>query len=154
MSVTIEHSVIAKCAPEHAWQKFQMIEEWPWWNRVVGRARWIDGQPWQKGSRLSLEIAYPKRMALKPAITENNTPRAIAWAGDNASMRFDFEPQSDGQTVLKAQAEFSGLKTVFGGGALRGAVQQMFTEWLAALKTEAEKIAREELARSSERPPT
>lgn len=146
MSIKVEHSVTAKCKPEHAWQKFQKIEEWPWWNRVIGQARWIDGQPWQTGSRMLLEIAYPKRMALKPAITENNAPRTIAWKGDNTSMRFDFEPQSGGQTLLKAQAEFSGLKTVFGGGALRDAMQRMVTEWLDALKSEAEKIAREELA--------
>ena len=149
MSVKIEHSVTAKCKPEHAWQKFQKLEEWPWWNRVVGQAKWIDNAAaWQTGSRFVLEIAYPKRLSMKPAITENDAPRAVAWKSEGDSMRFVFEPQEQGQTLLKASAEFSGLKTVLGGGGLRDSMQQAFNEWLAALKSEAEQIAREEFARS------
>lgn len=149
MSVTVEHSVTAKCKPEHAWQKFQKLEEWPWWNRVIGRATWIDtSSAWQPGSRFVLDLAYPKRISMKPVVSENNVPRTIAWKSEGDSVRFDFDPQGEGETVLKASAEFSGFKTVFGGASLRNAMQQAFHEWLTALKSEAEKIAREEFARS------
>lgn len=149
MALRIEHSVTAKCRPEHAWQKFEKLEEWPWWNRVIGQAKWVDSSPaWKPGSRFILEIAYPKRLSMKPAVTENNTPRAIAWNGDGNSMHFRFEQQADGTTLLAAVAEFSGFKTLFGGSSLRDTMQIAINEWLTALKTEAELIAREELARS------
>lgn len=149
MSVKIEHSVNAKCKPEHAWQKFQKLEEWPWWNRVIGQAKWVDSSSaWKPGSRFVLEIAYPKRLSMKPAITENSAPRAVAWNSEGNSMHFRFEPQADGTTLLAVVAEFSGFKTVFGGGSLRDSMQQALHEWLSALKSEAEIIAREEFARS------
>jgi len=148
MSVKVERSVAARCTPEHAWRKFQKIEEWPWWNRVVGQAKWVSGQPWQPGSEFALEIVYPKRMSLKPAVTENAAPESVAWRGDGASMRFRFQAQADGATLLGADAEFSGLKAILSGGAIGAAMQRSLEEWLTALKIEAEKIAREEHARS------
>ena len=152
MSVKVEHSVVAKCKPEHAWQKFSTMTEWPWWNRAVGSAKWTGGQPWQPGSRFHLEIAYPKTMAFQCVVTEAGTPRNMAWSaagsGLSGKMQFGFEPQADGNTGLRAQAEFSGWKAAFGGGALRQAIEKAMQEWLEALKTEAEKIAREEFAKS------
>ncbi len=151
MSVNVQHSVTAKCKPEHVWQKFQKMEEWPWWNRVVGAAKWAQGQPWQPGSRFALELAYPKRHTLKGAVTESSAPQAIAWkieaSGMSGTMRFGFESASP-NTTLSAQCELSGWKTALSGGSLQHDFQKAFEEWLGALKAEAEKIAREELARS------
>ena len=42
---------------------------------------------------------------------------------------------------------FSGWKAMFGDG-MKDALQQVLVEWLDALKSDAEKLAREELARS------
>ena len=96
MSIKLEHSVIAKCKPEHAWEKFQKLEEWPWWNRVIGQVKWVDGRPWQPGSRFLLELAYPKRMTFKPVVTENAEPQTVAWRGEGSgmasAMRFRFDP--------------------------------------------------------------
>lgn len=152
MSVKVEHSVTAKCKPEHAWQKFQKAEEWPWWNRVIGQAKWTDSQPWQKGARFSLEIAYPRRVAFKAAVTDNSAPQRISWSLDGGglrgSMRFRFEPAGEGNTELKADCEFSGWKTALSGGSIEQDFRKAFDEWLNALKVEAEKIAREQFARS------
>jgi len=152
MSVKVEHSVVAKCKPEHAWQKFSSMVEWPWWNRAIGSARWSAGQPWQQGSRFHLEIAYPKTMALACVVSEAGAPGKVAWtcaaSGLSGTMQFRFEAESDANSVITAQAEFSGLKATFGGSSLKDAMQKTFGEWLEALKTEAEKIAREEFARS------
>ena len=152
MSVKVQHSVAAKCKPEHAWQKFMKVEEWPWWNRVVAQAKWTEGQPWQQGSRLSIELAYPKRNAWKMTVTENAAPRTVAWSaagsGMSGTMRFRFDAAGDGNTNLSAECELSGWKTAFAGGSVEQDFRKSFDEWLTALKAEAEKIAREELARS------
>jgi hypothetical protein len=152
MSIKLEHSVTAKCKPEHVWQKFQKLEEWPWWNRAIGQAKWIEGQPWQPGSRFMLELAYPKQMAFEPVVTENAAPQTVAWKGEGSgitgTMRFRFDAQADGSTLLKTEAEFSGWKTKFATDSIKQAIHKTFEEWLNALKTEAEKIAGEELAHS------
>ena len=152
MSVRVQHSVTAKCKPEHAWQKFQNVSEWPWWNRVIGQAKWLEGQPWQKGSRMVLELAYPKKNSLKATVTENATPQTVALSvegsGMSGTMRFGFEPAGEGNTELKAECEFSGWKTALSGGSIEQDFRKVCDEWLGALKAEAEKIAREEFARS------
>ncbi len=151
MGVRVQHSVIAKCKPEHAWQKFQKAEEWPWWNRVIGQAKWTDGQPWQQGSRMHLELAYPKRITVKPTVKENSAPQMVAWivesSGMTGTMRFRFDAAADGNTTLSAECEFSGWKIAL-AGSLEQDFRKTLDEWLGALKMEAEKIAREESARS------
>jgi hypothetical protein len=152
MSVTVEQSVTAKCKPEQAWQKFQKMEEWPWWNRVVGQAKWIEGQPWQRGARFTLELAYPKRFVFQAVNAENAAPQDIVWTVDGGglrgTMRFRFDAVADGTSELKAQCDLSGWKAAFSGSSIEQDFRKAYEEWLGALKTEAEKIAREEFARS------
>lgn len=147
----VEHSVTAKCKPEHAWQKFQKVEEWPWWNRVIGQAKWTDGQPWQQGSRILLDLAYPKRYTLKGTVTKISTPNIVALkieaSGMSGSMCFNFA-SADSNTTLNATCELSGWKPALSGGSMEQDFRKAFDEWLGALKTEAEKSAREEFARS------
>lgn len=151
MAVRVQHFVTAKCKPEHAWQKFQKTEEWPWWNRVIGQAKWTSGQPWQPGSVMLLDLAYPKKISLKTTVKENAAPQAVALTAEGSGMsgtiRFRFEA-ADGNSNLKGECEFSGWKTALSGGSIEQDFKKAFEEWLDALKTEAEKIAREEFARS------
>lgn len=152
MAFTLEYSTVAKCRPEHVWQKFSRMEEWAWWNRVIGSARWVDGQqPWAKGSRFNMELVRPKTMKFQPVITESNPPTKICWVGKGSGVTgehfFSFEAQPDGTTLLKTWENFSGFGTLFIGGGMKGRIVDMYKLWLDRLKEESEKIAREELAR-------
>jgi hypothetical protein len=152
MAIRLEYSLTAKCRPEHVWQKFQKLEEWPWWNRVIGQARWISGPPWQKGSRFHMELVYPRKAKLDVVIVEAAPPGRIAWVGKGIGFKgehwFSFEPQADGSTLIKTWEDFSGILATFFGGTLKQAALASYKDWLQALKTEAEKIARDEHARS------
>jgi hypothetical protein len=152
MAIRLEYAVTAKCRPEHVWQKFQKLEEWPWWNRVIGQVRWLSGAPWQKGSRFHLELVYPRKMKVNPVIVESAPPQRIAWVGKGIGARgehwFSFEPQPDGTTLIKTWEDFSGWLVGLMGDGPKLAIVSMYKDWLEALKVEAEKIAREEHARS------
>lgn len=152
MATRLEYSVTAKCKPEHVWQKFQKLEEWSWWNRVVGRAKWLNGQPWQKGSEFLMELVYPKRISFRPVILESAPPNKIGWLGKTTGFTgehwFSFEPQPDGTTLIKTWEDISGFVAALFGSGMKQSLIAMHKDWLEALKTEAEKIAREEVARS------
>ena len=81
MSIRLEYSVIAKCKPEHAWQKFEKLEEWPWWNHVIGKTQWLSGGRWQEGGRFMFEMLRPRHMTFKPVILKSAVPTQIAWVG-------------------------------------------------------------------------
>jgi hypothetical protein len=152
MAIRLEYSVTAKCKPEHVWQKFQRLEEWPWWNRVVHDTRWLSGPPWQKGSQFNMEVVYPRKMAFKPVVLEVTPPGRVGWVGKATGVTgehwFSFEGQGDGTTLIKTWEDLSGWKTAFIGESLKESLLAMHKDWLEALKAEAEKIAREEHARS------
>ncbi|MGZ4812042.1 MAG: hypothetical protein ACXVZI_04685, partial [Terriglobales bacterium] len=61
---------------------------------------------------------------------------------------FSFEAQSDGTTLIKTWEDMSGLVAALFGNGMKQALLAMHKDWLEALKAEAEKIAREEMARS------
>jgi hypothetical protein len=151
MAFTLEYSTVAKCRPEHIWQKFQKLEEWAWWNRVIGQARWLEGQPWQKGSRFLMELVRPRVIKFEPVITVSEPPNRICWVGKGKGVTgehwFTFEEQPDGTTLLKTWENFSGLSSIFFGSGTKAKIVDMYKIWLDRLKEESEKIAREELAR-------
>ena len=152
MATRLEYSVTAKCKPEHVWQKFQKLEEWPWWNRVVGQAKWLGGKPWEKGSQFLMELVYPRKISFKPVILESAPPNKIGWVGKTTGFTgehwFSFEAQGDGITVIKTWEDISGWATAFFGSGMKQSLLAMHQDWLEALKAEAEKIAREEYAKS------
>ncbi len=151
MAIRFEYSVAAKCKPEHVWKKFEKLEEWPWWNRAVNDTRWINGPPWQRGSQFNMQLVYPAKMKFKPVVLECSPPHTVGWVGNAAGLAgehwFSFELQGDG-TLIKTWETLRGWKTVFIGAGRKKALLAMHRDWLEALRTEAEKIAREEYARS------
>ena len=152
MATRLEYSVTAKCKPEHVWQKFQKMEEWPWWNRVVGRAKWLSGQPWQKGSQFLMDLVYPRKISFRPVIIESAPPNKVGWVGKTTGFTgehwFSFEAQPDGTTLIKTWEDISGLVAALFGSGMKQSLVAMHKDWLESLKTEAEKMAREEMARS------
>ncbi len=152
MSIRLEYSTTAKCTPAHVWQKFSKVEEWAWWNPVIGQARWISGKPWEKGSKLHFELIRPLNVKVDATITEVAPPNRVVWVGGGMLIRgehaFSFEPQPEGASLMKTWEDFSGVGTIFLGEGKRREIVQMYQKWFEQLKIEAEKIAREEMARS------
>ncbi len=153
MSIKLEYSVTAKCNPEHVWQKFEKLEEWPWWNHVIGKTQWLSGGGrWQEGGRFTFEMLRPEHRAFKPVIIKSAPPNQIAWVGKAFGLTgehwFSFEPHADDTTLLKTWEIFSGPLTMFIGAGSQKKIVGFFADWLGALKEEAEKIAREARARA------
>jgi len=152
MSFRLEYQTTAKCKPEHVWKKFEKLEQWSWWLPLIGQTKWVQGQPWQKGSRFSMELVRPVHKTLQPVILEAAPPHKLVWVGSSMGFRgehrFAFEEQPDGSTLLKTWEDSSGFLTSLMSAKLKDDLLNMHKEWLESLKAEAEKIAREEFARS------
>lgn len=152
MAIRLEYSTPAKCRPEHVWQKFQKLEEWAWWNPVIGQARWLQGARWEKGGRFEFRLIKPRAMTFKPVILESAPPQRLGWVGTAFGFKgehwFSFEEQPNGTTQLKTWENMSGFMTLLIGAGTRQKLVAMYREWLEALKAEAEKIARGERAAS------
>ncbi len=146
----LEYQTVAKCRPEHVWRVFADLDNWSQWNPVIGKSQWLEGDRWKLGSKFLMEILRPRHMTFKPVITEISAPNRVAWTGKVPGFEgthwHEFTAQADGTTVIKTWEEFSGVATVFFSAKMKAQLIEMYAAWLKALKTEAEKFARAEVA--------
>ncbi len=151
MAVRLEYSATTKARPEHIWKAFEKLEQWAWWNPAIGKTKWTSGQPWQKGSHFDMQLERPFRKTFDCEVLDAS-PAKVGWRGAGPLFRaehwFSFEVQTDGTTLMKTWEDFSGLATMFFGSAMKGSIVGIYKIWFERLALEAEKIAREELARA------
>jgi hypothetical protein len=154
MAIRTESTAMANCRPEHVWRVFQDTAAWPQWNRVMGRAEWTAGQPWQMGSKLKISIVNPITFTLEPSVVRCEPPSWVHLSGGgmgtNGELAFSFEPQADGMTLLRARSEVTGPATLFVTEKIKADIQRVFNTWLESLKAESERVARAEAARPSD----
>ena len=148
MAIDLEYSAVAQCRPEHCWQVFQNLNEWSGWLDAVGQARWIEGAPWQKGSRFEFHLSQPRPATITPTITDIEIPYKVIWVGKGMGVTgehaFVFAPQADGTTRITTMQRYSGAATMFAPKHLIGIVQSVLERWVERLKLEAEALARRE----------
>lgn len=146
MSMRLEYATVANCKPEHIWQAFQHVESWPSWSSVIANTHWIEGQPWQPGSKFQMQILQPIPVTFRPEIIECNAPGYVHWIGKttalNAEQWFSFAEQPDGTTDMKTWQEFSGPASFMFGESVRNAIVNIYVDLFRSLKEEAEKLAR------------
>jgi hypothetical protein len=74
-----EYSVITKASPALAWLVFSDIHRWNNFANVYGEVRWVDGYPWEPGSRLLIEILRPVHAVIDHVITTCVPGKKVGW---------------------------------------------------------------------------
>lgn len=148
MAISLEYSAIARCRPEHCWQVFQDLNSWASWLDAVGEARWVSGQPWQKGSVFEFQLVQPRPVSIKPTITDIDAPFKVIWVGKGMGVTgehaFLFLPQPDGTTKITTLQEYTGAATMLVPRNMQDAVRDVLRRWVERLKVEAERLAQQE----------
>jgi hypothetical protein len=141
----LEYQTIARCEPEHVWHVFADIDNWSKWNPVIGKSKWVSGEPWTLGSQFFMQILQPRRMTFTPVINEISAPNRVAWTGNSPGFEgthwHEFIQQPDGTTLVKTWEEFSGFATLFFTANMKKKLLEMYRRWLESLSREAEKLA-------------
>jgi hypothetical protein len=144
MSIKLEHSSVAKCNVESAWQALSEVERWPEWSKLFSRATWIGGPPWEKGSVLLLEVAQPPAK-VRAEVATVSPPGQVTWVGNVMGVtikhNFNFSVQPDGNTFMQSNIELSGPATFFINEEMKKKGFAAFVEWFDAMRSQAEKVA-------------
>lgn len=74
-----EYSIITKASPALAWLVFSDHHRWNTFANVYGELRWIDGHPWEPGSRLSIELLRPVHTTVDHVITTCVPGKKVGW---------------------------------------------------------------------------
>lgn len=74
-----EYSVTTKASPALAWFVFSDWHRWNSFANVYGEIRWRDGNPWEPGSRLQIEILRPVNAVIEHVITTCVPGKKVGW---------------------------------------------------------------------------
>jgi hypothetical protein len=121
----IEYSVTVQVPIEAAFQAFQNLERLL--NRkVYDEISWVEGKPWQVGSRLRYALIYPIETTISSVVTAIHPPRSITLLnhalGVTAEQNVFFGPAPNGGTLVRMTMDLVGTSTELSEAALQAKV--------------------------------
>jgi hypothetical protein len=98
-----------------------------------------------------MELERPKRLKFDCEVLDASSAK-VGWRGKGHMVVgehwFSFQEQPDGTTLMKTWETLSGFGSMFIGKDMQQATVDVYKAWLERLAAEAEKLAREEMARA------
>lgn len=140
----LEYSTAAHCGPEKVWAVFTDSSRWTEWSSLLAGVHWLEGEPWQPNSAGVIELKQPA-FKLKARIKESSAPHRVVWTGAVMGVdivnTFEFLPQPDGSTQMRASIDLAGPGTFFINDEMKKKGMAAFTPWFDALRDRAQQSA-------------
>ena len=124
MLPVIEYSVSVAVPVDEAFRAFQNLDRLL--NRgVYQEAAWVEGQPWQIGSRLRYRLLRPVPATISAVLTDASPPRSVDilnhGLGVTAEQHVSFGPDLKGGTRIRMTLTLVGQSTELSESQLREA---------------------------------
>jgi hypothetical protein len=125
MLARIEYSVTVPVSVEAAFSAFQDLERLLH-RGIYDEASWVEGAPWQVGSRLRYVVVKPIRATISAVVSSISPPRAISLLnhalGVTAEQNVYFSPELQGGARVRMTMDFVGKPSELSESALHEAV--------------------------------
>src|SRR6202522_3408799 len=99
-----EYAVKTKATPALAWRVYSDWKMWPTFASIYGDMKWVQGKPWELGSRLEIEVLRPMRIVIDHLITSYEPIHRISWIdramGVTIDQQVKFEALPTGHTQV------------------------------------------------------
>ena len=142
---SVSYSVETKAGPDLAWEVFSDWTLWPQFSDQVGELHWVEGEPWQKGSRLRIEILHPVHIHVDHVITACVPAKRVGWIDHGIGTTLEqwayFEPLSSGGTRVHTWAEFTGIASVVAGQPIKKLIRHFTETWYENYRRECDRRA-------------
>lgn len=137
VSKTFSHEVQVKASPALAWQIFSDWRRWHTFANIYGKIEWKKGEPWQVGSRLSIEIVQPVHVTIDHVITHCEPAVKVGWIDHAMGVAIEqwvmFEPRNTSGTLVRVAGEIVGSELVLANGvSLETFVKDFNRKWYQA----------------------
>jgi hypothetical protein len=121
----VEYSVTIPVPVDAAFQAFQNLERLLH-RGIYDEASWVEGKPWQVGSRLRYVVVQPIPTTISAVVTSISAPRTISLLnhalGVTAEQNVSFGPDLKGGTRVRMTMELVGKSSELSEAALHDAV--------------------------------
>jgi hypothetical protein len=139
-----EYSITTKASPALAWLVFSDLHRWNTFANVYGELRWRDGNPWEPGSRLQIEILRPVNTVIDHVITTCVPGRKVGWIdhaiGVAMAQWVTFEDRALEGTRIHTCGEVihSGIK--IGGHSVEELIASFTRTWYESFRVACNKL--------------
>jgi polyketide cyclase/dehydrase/lipid transport protein len=121
----VEYSVTVPVPVDAAFKAFQDLERLLH-RGIYDEASWVEGVPWQVGSRLRYGVVKPVPGTVSAVVTSISPPRAIGLLnhglGVTAEQNVSFGPDLKGGTRVRVIMEFTGKSSDLSESAVQEAI--------------------------------
>jgi len=126
MFTKIECSVVVKASVDDTWRAFADI------SRLLGQeiyeeANWVEGKPWEVGSRIRYRITKPIPAVIDAVVTASHRPHSVQIVNHSVGVTADealfFRDIGQGQTRISARVEFLGKSHALSDADVESAVR-------------------------------
>jgi hypothetical protein len=121
----VEYSVTVPVPVDVAFQAFQDFERLLH-RGIYDEALWVEGAPWQVGSRLRYVIVQPVRTTISAVVTSISPPRAMSLLNHGLGITVEehvyFGPDLKGGTRVRLTMDFVGKSSELSESAVHEAV--------------------------------
>jgi hypothetical protein len=112
----VEYALNSIAPLELCWDVYVDWNNWPMFHPAYGRLAWTAGKPWERGSRLSIEIKQPIHLEVEHVIIKFVPKQRIAWLDHSGFVTVEqwvsFTPDHDGGTRVQTWADIVGPPTI------------------------------------------
>lgn len=118
-----------------------------WRNRnLFGEIRWVQGRPWEPGSRLRIEVVKPIRTSVDQVVQRFEANESVSYLshvlGITCETRVTFIPVSDQQTAINVGMHLVGTVTRALGFAIEPVIAKSTKGFFEELRKECEAASR------------
>lgn len=132
----VEYSVTVPVPVDAAFQAFQDLERLLH-RGIYDEASWVEGKPWQVGSRLRYVIVQPVRATVSAVVTAISPPRAISLInhglGVTGEQNITFGPDLKGGTRVRITMDLVGKSSELSESALHEAIALVLKDALDSM---------------------
>ncbi len=121
----IEYFVSVPVPAGTAFRAFQNLERLLH-RGIYDEVSWIEGAPWQVGSRLRYVVVHPVQATISSVVTSISPPSAVSLLnhalGVTAEQNVTFGPDLKGGTSVRMTMDFVGKSSELSGSAIHDAI--------------------------------
>ena len=125
MQPRVEYSVTVPVPVDAAFKAFQDLERLLH-RGIYNEASWIEGEPWQVGSRVRYVVVKPVATTISAVVTSISPPRAVSLLnhalGVTAEQHVSFGPDLKGGTRIRMAMNLVGKSSELSDDAVHEAV--------------------------------
>jgi hypothetical protein len=106
-----QYSVTTKASARGAWEVFSDWRKWNSFANIYGEVKWLEGEPWNVGSRMEIEVLRPVEVVIDHLIICCEPAREIGWIdkalGITIAQWVEFEKEGVERTRVNTWGEIT-----------------------------------------------